>query len=103
MIRAVARTALIAAIGCKPSFHGLSFTINHSKFLYGAFIDSLISFLVIALVIFFFVIKPVNALMALRKPETAEPSTRACPRCLSNIPLAASKCAFCTADIDPMR
>ena len=72
-------TPLIAAIGGKPDFSTLSFTINKSHFLYGAFLNALITFVVIAAVIFFFVVKPVNALMARRK--------------------AARRCAFCTAVI----
>ena len=91
-------TPLIAAIGGKPDFGGLSFTINKSHFLYGAFLNALITFVVIAAVLFYFVIKPVNALMARRKtePPVAE-TTRQCPECLSEIPIAAHRCAFCTA------
>jgi large conductance mechanosensitive channel len=63
-------TPLLAAIGGKPNFDNLSFTINSSHFLYGAFINALISFLIIAAVIFFLVVKPVNALMARRRTET---------------------------------
>ena len=93
-------TPLIAAIGGKPDFGTLSFTINGSHFLYGHFINALISFVVIAAVVFYLVIKPVNALMAHRRtePPVAE-ETRACPECLSEIPLAARRCAFCTAEV----
>jgi large conductance mechanosensitive channel len=90
-------TPLIAAIAGKPDFSALSFTINKSHFLYGAFLNAVISFVVIAAVLFYFVIKPVNALMARRKtglPEAA--TTRECPECLSEIPVAARRCAFCT-------
>jgi large conductance mechanosensitive channel len=91
-------TPLIAAIGGNPDFSALSFTINKSHFLYGAFINALITFVVIAAVIFFFVVKPVNALMARRKTEPpVEEATRQCPECLSEIPIAARRCAFCTA------
>jgi large conductance mechanosensitive channel len=91
-------TPLIAAIGGNPDFSALSFTINKSHFLYGAFLNALITFVVIAAVIFFFVVKPVNALMARRKVEPAVDETvRQCPECLSEIPVAARRCAFCTA------
>ncbi len=95
-------TPLIAAVGGRPRFSDLSFTVNGSHFLYGAFVDALLSFLVIAAVVFFLVIRPVNALMARRRtePETGQ-ATRACPHCLSQIPEAASRCAFCTADLEP--
>jgi len=93
---------IIAAIGGKPSFSSLSFTVNKSHFLYGAFLDALVSFLVIAAVVFFFVIKPVNALMARRKTEPDVASmTKDCPHCLSSIPVAASVCSFCTRDVGP--
>ena len=90
-------TPLIAAIGGQPDFSGLSFTINNSHFLYGAFINSAITFIVIAAVIFFLVVKPVNALMARRKTDTpVDETVKDCPYCLSQIPAAASRCAFCT-------
>ena len=95
-------TPLIAAIGGKPNFGSLSFTINGSHFLYGAFINALITFLVIATVVFFLVIKPVNALMAHRRTEPpVAATTRPCPECLSEIPNAAKRCAFCTAEVAP--
>jgi large conductance mechanosensitive channel len=93
-------TPLIAAIGGKQDFSRLAFTINGSRFLYGAFLNALISFLVIALVVFFLVIKPVNALMARLRPERpVEQTTRPCPECLSDIPVAARRCSFCTSQI----
>jgi len=73
-----------------------------SHFLYGAFINALISFLIIAAVIFFLVVKPVNALMARRRTETpVDVPTRECPQCLSEIPEAARRCAFCTSEVAP--
>jgi large conductance mechanosensitive channel len=82
------------------SFPNLTFTIHHSNFLIGEFINTIISFLIIALVIFFFVVKPVNALMARYKPREAEPSTtRECPFCLSTIPIKATRCAYCTSQV----
>jgi large conductance mechanosensitive channel len=93
-------TPLIAAIGGNPDFSRLTFTINSSKFFYGSFINALITFVVIAAVVFFFVVKPVNALMERRRTEPAvDTPTRPCPECLSDIPVAARRCAFCTADV----
>jgi large conductance mechanosensitive channel len=92
-------TPIIAAIGGRPDFSGLTFTIHHSRFKYGDFIDALLSFLVIAAAVFFLVMKPVNALLARRQHD--EPTTKPCPHCLSEIPLAASVCAYCTRDVTP--
>ena len=93
-------TPIIAAIGGQSDFSGLAFTINKSHFLYGAFINAVISFIVIAAAVFFLVVKPVNALMARRKTEPpVDATTRACPECLSEIPIAARRCAFCTAEV----
>ncbi len=93
-------TPLIAAIGGNPDFSSLSFTINGSHFLYGQFINELISFLVIAAVVFYLVVKPVNRLMAARRTETpVDAATRPCPECLSEIPIEARRCAFCTAEV----
>jgi len=95
-------TPLIAAIGGKPDFSNLAFTINGSRFAYGDFINALISFLIIAAVVFFFVIKPVNALMARRRTEPpVDEDVRSCPECLSEIPTAATRCAFCTTQLTP--
>lgn len=95
-------TPLIAAIGGKPDFAGLTFKINGSQFLYGDFLNALLAFLIVAAVIFFFVIKPVNALMSRRKVEPAtDVETRDCPECLSEIPVPARRCAFCTAEVSP--
>jgi large conductance mechanosensitive channel len=93
-------TPLIAAIGGQPNFSGLTFTIHKSHFLYGAFVNALIAFVVIAAVVFFLVVKPVNALMARRRTEPpVDATTRECPECLSEIPIAARRCAFCTAEV----
>lgn len=95
-------TPVIAAIGGKPDFSNLSFTINKSRFLYGDFINALITFLIIAAVVFFFVIKPVNALIQRFRPEPkVDQETRECPECLSDIPVGARRCAFCTAEVAP--
>ena len=93
-------TPLIAAIFGKPSFPSLTFTINNSQFDYGAFLNALLSFVLVAIVLFFLVIKPVNMLVARsRREPPADPTTRNCPECLSEIPLAARRCAFCTAEV----
>ena len=93
-------TPLIAAIGGNPDFGGLSFTIHKSHFLYGHFVNALLTFLIVAAVLFFLVIKPVNALMNRRRTEPeVEATTRECPECLSQIPRAARRCAFCTAEV----
>ena len=95
-------TPLLAAIGGQQDFAALTFTINGSVFRYGHFVNQLLSFLLIAAVVFFFVVKPVNALMARRKTESAvDELTRECPECLSSIPAAARRCAFCTAEVRP--
>jgi large conductance mechanosensitive channel len=91
-------TPLIAAIGGNQDFSALKFEINDSQFLYGAFINALISFVLVAAAVFFFVVKPMNALQA-RREGGEEPTTRPCPECLSEIPLAARRCRFCTAEV----
>ncbi len=92
-------TPLIAAIAGKPDFSGLSFTLNNSKFLYGEFINAVVSFLLVATAIYFFVVAPLNAITARLRKEAPPPppSTRPCPECLSEIPLPARRCAHCTA------
>jgi large conductance mechanosensitive channel len=93
-------TPLIAAVGGKSDFSNLSFTINGSRFRYGDFINALLTFLIIATVVFFFVVRPVNALMERWRPEPAvDEPTRRCPECLSDIPAPARRCAFCTAQV----
>lgn len=96
-------TPLIAAIGGQPDFSAIKFTINNSVFLIGDFINALVSFLIVAAVIFFLVVKPMNTLMDrfMPKPAPTEP-TRKCPYCISDIPLAASRCAFCTQAVEPV-
>jgi len=93
-------TPLIAAIGGQSDFSRLTFSLNGSRFLYGAFLNALIAFVVIAAVIFFLVVKPVNALMKRYKAEPPlDETVRQCPYCLSEIPVAASRCAFCTQEV----
>jgi large conductance mechanosensitive channel len=95
-------TPLIAALGGKPDFQDLAFKINGSTFRYGHFLNALVTFLLIAAVIFFFVVKPVNVLMSRRKVDTPnDAKTRPCPECLSDIPVAATRCAFCSSEVGP--
>lgn len=93
-------TPLISAVAGKHDFSTLSFTVNHSTFNYGSFINAVISFLTIATAVFFFVVRPINVLFARRKVEPpVDPATRQCPECLSEIPVAARRCAFCTVEL----
>jgi large conductance mechanosensitive channel len=90
-------TPLIAAIFRQPDFSHLEFTINGSQFLYGDFINAVISLAVISLVIYFFVILPINALVSRSHREPPpDPTTKKCSECLSEIPITAKRCAFCT-------
>ena len=90
-------TPLIAAIAKAPDFSGLFFTINGSKFMYGHFINALVSFVLVASSIFFFVVKPMNILIARsRKEPPLDPTTKKCKECLSEIPIDAKRCAHCT-------
>ena len=91
-------TPFIAALVKQPDFSAFTFTINGSKFLYGDFVNVAISFLIIAAAVYFFVVLPMNALIARAKKEPpAEPTTKKCGECLSEIPLGARRCAFCTS------
>jgi len=91
-------TPLIAALGGKPDFASLYFTINKSKFLYGDFINAIVSFVIIAAVIYFFVVVPYTAMLARSKKEPSpDPTTKKCTECLSEIPKDARRCAFCTS------
>jgi large conductance mechanosensitive channel len=93
-------TPLIAAIGGQSDFSNLAFHVNGSRFAYGAFLNALLAFIVIAAVLFFLVVKPVNALMRRYRTETpVDATTRPCPECLSEIPIGARRCAFCTAEV----
>jgi large conductance mechanosensitive channel len=93
-------TPLVAAIGGKPDFSALAFTINGSRFTYGVFLNALISFLILAAVVFFLIVRPLNALADRRRTESPVAEvTRACPECLLQIPTGARRCAFCTAEV----
>jgi large conductance mechanosensitive channel len=94
-------TPLIAAIIGKPDFSAIQFEINGSKFLVGDFINNVLSFLFIALAVYFFVVLPMNTIMErLRRGQAPpDPTTKTCPECLSTVPIAARRCAFCTSAI----
>ena len=98
-------TPLIAAIGGQPDFSKLHFVIHGSTFMYGEFINALITFLSIAAVVFFFVVQPLNKLQALanRRNAPEEPTERKCPECLSDVPKAATRCKFCTSKLTPKK
>lgn len=96
-------TPLVAAVVGKPDFSAISFEVNQSKFLVGDFLNALVSFLLIAAAVYFFVVVPMNTLMArLRRGEAPpDPTSKKCPECLSDIPIAARRCAFCTSPVEP--
>ena len=91
-------TPIIALIVGKPNFENLYFTINSSHFLYGDFVNYLVTFLVTAAVVFFFIFKPYDTLMTRR--AKAEPTVKECPECTLNIPIEAKRCPECTAQLD---
>jgi large conductance mechanosensitive channel len=93
-------TPLIAAIGGKPNFSSLHFTINHSVFTYGDFFNAIVSFAVIAAAVYFLVIAPTNRLAGLATPAKG-PTERQCPECLSMIPIGARRCMYCTSPVAP--
>ena len=94
-------TPLIAAIFGKQSFASLYFTVNGSRFVYGLFVNAIISFLITATVVFFFVVKPTQHLLTrFGMAPAAPPEKAACPRCCTEIPVAATRCAACSADLD---
>ena len=91
-------TPLIAALVGKPDFSGLTFTVNNSKFLYGDFINAVVSFVLVGTAVYFFVVVPVKAvLVRTNKTAPAAPATQPCPECLSEIPIGARRCAHCTS------
>lgn len=92
-------TPLIGLPG-KVDLSNLNTTIHGAKFAFGDFLNTVISFVILAAVVFFLIVKPLNYLMSLRKTETPVTAvTRECPQCLSSIPLKATRCAFCTAEV----
>jgi len=98
-------TPLIAAVGGQHDFSKLSFQIHGSTFLYGDVINYVISFLLIAAVVFFFVVQPLNKLVSHLKPsdDVEKPAERQCPECLSAIPAKATRCKYCTAKLSAVK
>ena len=95
-------TPIIAAIFGQPDFGDLDFTINDSRFAYGDFLNAVLTFVLVAAALIFFGVKPDNYLMARgRTGPDVESTTRDCPECLSAIPIAAQRCAFCTSEVAP--
>jgi large conductance mechanosensitive channel len=94
-------TPFIAAIGGKKDFSNLYFTLNGSKFMYGDFLNAVVSFLLISAVVFFFIVQPINKLVAIsnKNKDSDEPTEKKCEHCLSTIPKAAKVCAFCTKQV----
>jgi len=94
-------TPLIAAIGGKANFSSLSFTVNKSHFLYGSFFNALISFVIIAAVVYYLIVSPAAKITDLttRQKEATE---RDCPECLSSIPIKAKRCMYCTSEVPPV-
>lgn len=93
-------TPLIAAIAGKPDFAAIQFTVNNSKFLVGDFVNAIVSFLIVAAAVYYFVVLPVNALVSrAHKEPPADPATKKCPECMSEIAIAAKRCAFCTSQL----
>ena len=92
-------TPMIAAVVGKPDFSAIQFTVNNSKFLVGDFINAVVSFLIVATAVYYMVVLPINALISRTKKAepVAAPTTKPCPECLSEIPLAARRCAHCTS------
>jgi large conductance mechanosensitive channel len=94
-------TPFIAAIAGKPNFSALKFTIHHGTFLYGSFINAALSFLIVSAVVYYLIVAP-TAKISARFHREKEATTRDCPECLSTIPLAASRCMYCTARVTPV-
>jgi large conductance mechanosensitive channel len=95
-------TPIIAAIFGSHDFSSLTFTINGSVFRYGHFLNAVLSFVTVAAAVFFFVVVPVNRLLRrARKEPTPDPTTRKCPECVSEIPIDARRCAYCTSEVAP--
>lgn len=98
-------TPIVAAIVGKPDFSKIVFTVNGSKFLIGEFINAVVSFLLIGAAVYFFVVLPVNKIIArIRRGQAApDPTTKKCPECLSEVPIGARRCAFCTSALESSR
>jgi large conductance mechanosensitive channel len=94
-------TPFIAAVVGKPDFSAIVFTVNGSKFMIGDFINAVVSFVLIAVAVYFFIVVPMNAVVARqRRGEIPpDPTTKKCPECVSEVPIAARRCAFCTSPL----
>jgi large conductance mechanosensitive channel len=93
-------TPLLGIFGGVPDFSALSFSINNSRFLVGEFINAIVAFIILAAIIYFVVVVPINKMMARYQPQEPEPQvTRECPECLSKIPVKATRCAFCSTEV----
>lgn len=94
-------TPLVAAVGGQPDFSAIVFKVNGSRFLIGDFINAIVSFLMLGTAVYFLVVAPVNALTArINRGEVApDPTTQKCAECLSEVPIAARRCAFCTSPL----
>jgi large conductance mechanosensitive channel len=95
-------TPLIAAIAGKQNFSNLYFKLNGSKFLYGDLVNAIVTFVVIAAVVFFLVVKPTNSLLARLGRLPKEDPARTCPECLSDVPAGARRCMYCTSELEPL-
>lgn len=94
-------TPLIGALGGQTNFTNFTVTVNNSKFLVGDFLNSLLSFLIISAVVYFLIVTPINKLTArMKKGEKIDPTEKQCPECLSQIPIKARRCKFCTSKLD---
>lgn len=89
---------IIAAVGGQPDFSAIGFTINESYFGVGNLLNAIINFLIVAAVVFFLIVKPMNSLMA-RGKKVEDPTTKSCPYCLNDVPLAATRCGHCTSEL----
>ena len=94
-------TPLIAALVGKPDFSAVNFTVGTAVFKLGDFINALVSFLLVAAAVYFFVVTPINALIARSRkdPAPADPTTKKCPECKMEIPIDARRCGFCTSQL----
>ncbi len=93
-------TPLVAAVGGQPNFSAIAFELNHSKFMIGDFANAIVSFLIISAVVYYLVVLPINALIAMsREAPPPDPTTRRCPECASEISIQARRCAFCTQPV----
>lgn len=91
---------LIAAVGGQPDFSSIGFEVNGSHIGVGSFLNAVISFLIIALIVFFLIVKPMNILIErTRKEEPVDPTLKDCPHCLNSVPIAATRCGHCTSDL----